>query len=120
MMTTQIADRLVELCRRGEFEAAQTELYSVDAISIEPDGAPFEMAEGLSAIQEKGRQFTASVEEMHGVVISEPVVAGNFFTVSMALDTTFKGRGRVNMEELCVYEVEDGKIITEQFFYSVD
>jgi hypothetical protein len=24
------------------------------------------------------------------------------------------------MEELCVYEVDDGKIITEQFFYSVD
>ena len=47
-------------------------------------------------------------------------MAGNYFTVSMVLDATFKGRGRVNMEELCVYEVDDGKIITEQFFYSVD
>lgn len=120
MMTSQIADRLVELCRKGEFEAAQTELYSDDAVSIEPDGAQMELAEGLAAIQEKGRQFMAFVEQMHGNVISEPLVAGNFFTISMALDATFKGRGRVNMEEICVYEVENGKIITEQFFYGVD
>ena len=120
MMTSQIADRLVELCRKGEFGAAQTELFSEDAISIEPDGAPMELAEGLADIQEKGRQFMASVEQMHGITISEPVVAGNFFTVSMTLDATFSGRGRVTMEELCVYEVEDGKIITEQFFYGVD
>jgi len=78
-----------------------------------------EMADGLAAIQEKGRQFMDSVEEMHGIVIGEPVVAGNFFTVSMALDRTFKGRGRVNMEELCVYEIDEGKIVCEQFFYSV-
>jgi len=120
MMTTQIADRLVELCRKGEFEAAQTELYSEDAVSIEPEGAPMQIAEGLAAIHEKGRQFRASVEQFHGSSISEPVVAGNFFTVSMALDVTFNGRGRVNMEEICVFEVDDGKIITEQFFYSVD
>jgi len=120
MMTSQIADRLVELCRKGQFEAAQTELFAQDAVSIEPDGSQMELADGLAAIQEKGRQFMASVEEMHGIVISEPVVAANFFTVSMALDTTFKGRGRVNMEEICVYEVDDGKIVSEQFFYNVD
>ncbi len=120
MMTSQIADRLVELCRKGQFQAAQTELFAEDAISVEPDGAPVDVAVGLAAIQDKGRDFMASVEQMHGIVISEPVVAGNFFTVSMALDTTFKGRGRVTMEELCVYEVDDGKIVTEQFFYSLE
>lgn len=73
-----------------------------------------EMAEGLDAIQEKGRQFMSSVDQMHAIGISEPVVAGNFFTVSMALDTTFKGRGRVTMGALCVCEVDDGKIVTEQ------
>jgi hypothetical protein len=57
---------------------------------------------------------------MHGVVISEPVVVGNFFTVSMALDMTFEGRGRVTMDELRVFEVDDGRIVTEQFFYSLD
>ena len=120
MMTIHIADRLVELCRAGQFETAQTELFADDAISIEPDDASVPVAEGLEAIQEKGRRFMASVEQLHSVVISEPIVAGNFFTVSMTLDTTFKERGRSLMEELCVYEVDDGKIITEQFFYSLD
>jgi hypothetical protein len=78
------------------------------------------VAEGLDAIREKGHHFMESVEQMHGIVVSEPVVAGNFFTVSMAIDTTFKERGRVNMEELCVYEVDNGKIVSEQFFYTVD
>jgi hypothetical protein len=118
-MITQIADRLVELCRKGEFEAAQTELYAEDAVSIEPDGSPMQIAEGLAAIHEKGRQFRESVEHFHGILISEPIVAGNFFTVAMAVDATFKGQGRVNMEEICVFEVNDGKIVTEQFFYSV-
>jgi hypothetical protein len=27
-----------------------------------------------------------------------------------------KGRGRVKLEEICAYEVKDGKIISEQFF----
>jgi len=119
MMTSHVADRLVELCRQGQFEQAQTELFADDAVSIEPDGAPVEVAEGLEAIQEKGREFMSGVEAIHGIVVSEPIVAGSFFTVSMELDTTMKGRGRVSMEELCVYEVDDGKIISEQFFYTV-
>ncbi len=120
MMTSQVADRLVELCRKGQFDAAQTELFSDAAISIEPEDAPMEVAEGLAAIRDKGRHFMESIEEMHGIAVSEPIVAGSFFTVSMAIDATFKGRGRVSMEEICVYEVEDGKIVCEQFFYNVD
>lgn len=34
MNTKQIADRLVELCRKGEFEKAQKELFSEDAVSM--------------------------------------------------------------------------------------
>lgn len=47
-------------------------------------------------------------------------MVGNFFTVSMALAMTFEGRGRVTMDELRVFEVDDGRIVTEQFFYSLD
>jgi hypothetical protein len=118
MTTSQIAARLVELCRQGQFEQAQTELFADDAFSIEPDGAPVEVAEGLDAIQQKGREFMSGIESVHSIVVSEPIVAGSFFTVSMELDTTTKAAGRVRMEELCVYEVHDGRIISEQFFYT--
>jgi hypothetical protein len=35
----------------------------------------------------------------------------------MGMDVTLKGAGRVNMDEIAVYEVKDGKITKEQFFY---
>ena len=119
MMTSQIADRLVELCRKGEFQAAQTELFSPNALSIEPDGAPLVVAEGLAAIQDKGRAFMEGIEQVHNIDVSEPIVAGNYFSVSMTLDHTMKGHGRMTMEEICVYRVEQGKIVCEQFFYAV-
>ena len=40
MTTEEIAERLVSLCRQGNFEAAQRELYAVDAINLEPYGTP--------------------------------------------------------------------------------
>jgi hypothetical protein len=35
------------------------------------------------------------------------------------MDITFKGMGRVPMEEIALYKVADGKIVSEQFFYEV-
>jgi len=117
-----IAKRLVELCREGKYDDAQRELYAEDAVSIEPDGLPpgaLGSVKGLAAIYEKGRQFNAMIEAVHGGSVSEPVVAGNWFSVAMAMDVTMKGRGRMNMSEICVYRVRDGKIVHEQFFYDV-
>jgi hypothetical protein len=33
----------------------------------------------------------------------------------MRLDVTMKGQGRMDMKEVCVYDVKDGKIIREEF-----
>lgn len=54
---------------------------------------------------------------MHGGWCSPPVVGGNYFSVAMGMDVTMKGAGRMNMDEICVYEVKNGKIVKEQFFY---
>jgi hypothetical protein len=35
----------------------------------------------------------------------------------MGMEVTMKGAGRVDMHEICVYKVENGKIVKEQFFY---
>ena len=120
MTTEQIAKRLVELCRKGEYERAQQELYADDAVSIEMEGSQgLGSVKGLPAIFEKGEQFNAMLETVHGSSVSEPLITGNWFSVAMTLDATMKGRGRVNMHEICVYGVRDGKIVREQFFYDV-
>jgi len=118
MSTREIADRLVELCRQGQYEAAQTELFAADAQSIEPPGAQMPNVTGLAAIQEKGRHFMAGIEAFHGTTVSDAVVAGDHFSLAMALDITMRGAGRMQMEEICVYRVAAGKIASEQFFYS--
>ena len=120
----KIANRLVALCREGKYEQAQKELYDDEALSLEPEGVPeggLGDAEGLDAIIEKGRRFQSMVEAVHGGNVSDPVIAGNWFSIAMTLDVTFKGRGRVVMSEICLYRVNEiGKIDVEQFFYDVE
>lgn len=117
MTTQEVANRLVMLCRQGQIEQAQHELYADDAISIEPETAPMREAKGKEAIAEKGKMFQSMVEEFHGSEISEPIVAGNNFAITWSMDVTMKDRGRSNMEEICLYKVKDGKIVSEQFFF---
>ena len=118
-MTTQdIANRLVELCRKGDFEAALKDLFSKDAKSIEAEATPaFEKeTKGLDAIKKKGEKWNAMVQEVHGITISDPLIATNSFCCTMRMDITMKEQGHMDMTELCVYEVKDGKIVSEQFF----
>jgi ketosteroid isomerase-like protein len=117
MTTVDVANRLVELCRQGNFEAAQRELYADDAISIEPySTADFEKeCHGLEAILEKGKKWGEMVEEAHGIDVSEPLLADSSFAVTMTMDVTMKGGQRMKMTELCIYHVKDGKIISETF-----
>lgn len=119
MNTQQVAKRLVELCRANRDSEAQKELYAKDAVSIEPremPGMPREV-KGLVAILDKGKRFHEQLEAVHAAHTSDPMIAGDFFTVSFALDCTMKGRGRVELEDIGIYRVADGKIVSEQFFY---
>lgn len=118
MTTKEIAKRLRKLCEQGEFETTQKELFAKDAVSIEPMASEaFEKeTHGLDAILKKGKKWTDMVKENHSMEISEPMIAGNTFALTMHMDVTMKDGKRMNMTELCVYHVKDGKIISEQFF----
>jgi hypothetical protein len=118
MNTEQVAKRLVELCKLGKFVEAQKELYAEDAKSVEPTHAQgFQSVQGLDKILEKSRQFENMVEAVHGFESTEPIILGNHISVGMTVDATMKGMGRTKMEEIGVYEVKDGKIVREEFFY---
>jgi hypothetical protein len=118
MTTQEVANRFNELAQTGQFDKIQDELYSEDAESIEPAHSQgLQSVKGLAAIKEKGKRFNEMVEEMHGGYSKDPIVAGNHFSLAMGIDCTMKGQGRINMEEIAVYEVKDGKIVKEQFFF---
>jgi len=118
MTTNDIAKRLVELCRKGQFTAVQKELFEKDDISIEPHAKPaFEKeTKGVDAILEKGEKWNSMVEKVNSLSVSDPMVGGNSFAVALAMDVVMKDRGPIKISELCVYSVKDGKIISEQFF----
>lgn len=119
VMTTQdVANRMSELFKEYKWQQVQDELFADDAESIEPAGAQgLQTVKGREALKKKGEDFGAAVEEMHGGWISELLVGGRYITCTMGMDVTMKGVGRMKMDEVCVYEVKDGKIVKEQFFY---
>lgn len=120
MTTQEVANRYNELAQTGQWDKVQEELYAGNCVSIEPPHAAamgMANAEGIEAIKKKGEAFNSMVEEMHGGYCSEPVVGGNHFSVAMGMDVTMKGMGRSKMDEIAVYEVKDGKIVKEQFFF---
>ena len=118
MTTQEVANRFNELAQTGQWEQIHSELFADNAVSIEPPASQgMQSVEGLAAIKEKGKRFSEMVEEMHGGYSTPPVVGGRFFSVAMGMDCTMKGMGRQKMDEIAVYEVKDGKIVKEQFFY---
>ncbi len=116
--TAAVANRFHELAQSGQWDVIQDELFAGNAVSIEPENSTLlRSAEGIEAIKKKGKQFGEMLEEMHGGYSNAPQVAGNHFAVAMGMDVTMKGMGRMQMDEIAVYEVKDGKIAREQFFY---
>ncbi len=120
MTTQEVANKLIEYCRTGRYDLAYKELYAENAVSIEMPGAGFtERAEGMAAIKEKGEKWNAMVQEFHGTEIEGPLVSGEHFSCIFKMDITMKGAPRTKDEEIALYQVKDGKIVSEQFFYPV-
>jgi len=118
MTTTEVASRFNELAKEEKWFEIQDELFSDNVRSIDPqDSSYFKYAEGKAAVRKKGEEFVKKVEAAHRRYTSEPIVAGNHFAVAREVDITVKGFGRIQINEVMLYEVKDGEIISEQFFY---
>jgi len=122
MMTTQeVATQYYGLMLENKREQIVDELYSQDIICKEPEhavamGIPT-ITKGLEAVKAKAKTRAAMIAEIHDDFCSEPLIAGNFFSVVLGRDLTLKGKPRMNLQEIGVYEVRNGKIVSEQFFY---
>jgi len=121
MTTQEVADSLVKYCSEGNFQGAMEALYSPDIVSLEagaPPGGSRE-AKGIAAVVAKG-QWWVENHEVHGVVVEGPLVAGPYFSVVFRMEVTFKPQNkRFTMEEVALYRVAEGKVVHEEFFYSM-
>ena len=119
MTTQQVAARFIELFKQEgkEFEI-QDELFAENVRSIDPPNSPyFGYAEGKAGVRKKGEDFVKRIEAAHRRYTTEPIAAGNHFAVGREVDITVKGFGRIKIDEIMLYEVNDGQIVSEQFFY---
>ena len=57
------------------------------------------------------------IEAAHRRYTTQPILASNHFAVGRKVDITVQGYGRIKIDEIMLYEVKDGQIVLEQFFY---
>jgi len=118
MSTQEVAARFNELAQQEKWFEIQDELFADNVRSVEPPNAlHFKYAEGKGPVRKKGEEFVKKVQEFHGASSTQPVIGGNHFAVGRSLDITVEGFGRIKSDEVMLYEVKDGKIVLEQFFY---
>jgi ketosteroid isomerase-like protein len=121
MKTMDIAKKLVDLCRQSKNMEALDTLFSKDVVSVEaatPPGMERE-AKGLAAVKAKN-QWWFDNHEVHSGSVSGPWPHDDRFVVGFQYDVTNKPSGqRMKMDEVGLYEVKDGKIVREEFFYDM-
>jgi hypothetical protein len=118
MTTADVAARFYELAQQEKWFEIQGEFFADHVRSIDPPGSPyFGYAEGKAAVRKKGEDFVKRIEAVHSATTTTPIVAANHFAVGRDKDLTVQGHGRIHIHQIMLYEVKDGKIISEQFFY---
>lgn len=114
----EVALRFNELAQQEKWFEIQDELFADSVKSIDPPNSPyFGYAEGKVAVRKKDEDWVKRIEAAHRRYTSEPVIGGNHFAVGREVDITVQGLGRIKIDEIMLYEVKDGKIVSEQFFY---
>lgn len=121
MSVQDVAVKLVEMCRKGQFHEAITALYSADIASVEPmamGGMPAE-TQGIQGVLGKGKWWVDN-HEIHSMVTDGPFIHGDKFAVMFTMDVTNKPTGKRHKgTEIGVYTVSNGKVVREEFFYGV-
>lgn len=116
MTTADIAKEFTAALKSGKFEDAER-FWSDDVVSIEAMDGPMKEARGKAAVHAKGEWWTAN-HEVHKFETSGPFVNGDQFALRFVLDVTPKESGkRMQMDEVGLYTVRNGKIVEERFFY---
>ena len=122
MNTEEVANKVVELCRKRAWYEALDQLYAKDIVSVEArsmDGSSPE-TRGMEGVRGKVDWWVNNVD-LHDSKVSGPFVAHDRFVVQFDIDFTDKeSKKRMKMSEVGVYTVKDGKIVREEFLPLVE
>lgn len=123
--TMTIGSRLVELCQQQQFTQAINELYADDIVSVEAVdmcGMGRETS-GIDNIRAASEQWCKNTK-VHSIDVQGPFPHDNRFAVIMKLDHTMHdgpmAGQRMEVQEVCLYTVADGKITRAEYFYPTE
>jgi SnoaL-like domain len=117
MNTEEVAGKVVELCRKQAWKEALDTLYDKNIVSVEARSMGGESPEkrGLDQVREKTDWWLQNMQ-VHSAKVGGPFVANDRFVVQYDIDVTDKNsKKRMQMSEVGVYTVKDGKIVREEF-----
>jgi ketosteroid isomerase-like protein len=121
MNTLEIGQKMVELCREGKNDEAIKTLFSKDIVSVEAGAPPGQDAttKGMEAVLGKGKWWVDN-HIIHDAKAEGPWPNGDKFIVRFTYDVTFKPENkRFVMDEAALYTVANGKVVKEEFFYTM-
>lgn len=119
--TLEVGKKLVELCKAGKNHDAITALYAEDVVAVEAGAPPGKSREskGRAAVLEKAKWWDDN-HTVHSAKVEGPWPHDDKFIVHFTYDVTMKPTGqRFQMDEAGLYWVKDGKVVREEFFYSM-
>ena len=117
MNTQEVAQAVAALCKEGRHDEAGKQFWADDVVSLEAMDGPMARVEGRGAVEAKSAWWYEN-HEIHAATTAGPYVHGDQFALQFAMDVTVKASGqRMQMAEMGLYTVRDGKIVEERFFY---
>jgi ketosteroid isomerase-like protein len=120
--TFEVGKRYAALCKEGKNEAILNELFTKDAVSVEAGAPPGQdrTAKGLDAIRAKSKWWQEN-HTVHKAEVFGPYPHDDRFAIRFVYDITNKPSGkRFSMDEVGLFTVSNGKIVKEEFFYSIE
>jgi ketosteroid isomerase-like protein len=117
MTNTETAKAFTDMLKTGDHEGAAKKFNAPDIISLEAMDGPMARVEGTAAVKAKS-DWWYGAHEIHSATAEGPYVNGDQFSVIFNMDVTVKETGqRMQMQEVGLYTLKDGKIVEEKFLY---
>jgi len=117
--SVEVGRKYVALCKEGKFKACLDELFSKDAVSVEawaPPGVE-RTTSGLPAIVAKGERWQRD-HEVRSFELSGPFPSDQRFAVYFRFEVIHRPTQRtLQLEEVGLFTVADGRVVREEFFY---
>ncbi len=121
MTAMDIGKEIAALCKQNKNQEAIDRFYSPDVVSVEACAMPGmeRVQTGLQAAKGKN-QWWVDNHMVHGGSVEGPYPHDDRFILHFKYDVTPKHTGkRITLDEVGLYTVKNGKIVKEEFFYSM-